>query len=165
MIRLVAGAALLFASVFGGCMAPAPAAFQPAVARFFLETRPGEAGVEVQLPQSGATINIGPKPVLVESDIINAEVVRVDLGRCLMVQLTPAAARDLYRMSVVAAGRRLVLSLDDRFLGARRIDQAMADGTVLVFVELPDERLPGLVARLKRTSTDLALAGPRAKKE
>jgi hypothetical protein len=155
--------AVLLAALLGGCASPPPAAYRPMVGRFYLETKPGEVGVTVQLPQSGATISVGPRPVLSEYDIVNAEEVQVDLGRCLMVQLTPAAARDLYRLSVGALGRRLVLSLNGRVLGARRLDRAVADGSLLMFVETPDERLPDLVARLKRTSADIAYAAPPAK--
>lgn len=157
---------LLFAAVMlGGCQSapanqPAPA---PLVARLYLETKPEEAGVPVQLPQSGVVIRIAPKPVFVEYDLANAEIAQVELGRCLLLQLTPAAARDLYRLSVAANGRRLALSLNDAFLGARRIEQAMTDGVILVFVESPDEQLPELVARLKRTAADIAAVAQKTK--
>lgn len=149
----------------GGCRsAPKlPTDYQPLVARFYLETTPSEAGLAVQLPLSGVAVNVGPKPVFVEYDIINAEEAQVDLGRCLLVQLTPAAARDLYRLSVASVGRRLVLSLNDKLVGARRIERAMADGNIMVFVELPDAELPALVVRLKRTSVDLVLAAKKNK--
>jgi hypothetical protein len=139
---------------------PAPA---PLVARFYLETKPDEAGVPIRLPQSGVVIRIAPKPVFVEYDLVNAEIAQVELGRCLLLQLTPAAARDLYRLSVAANGRRLVLALNDAFLGARRIEPAMSDGVILVFIESPDEQLPELVARLKRTADDLARAAQKTK--
>lgn len=149
----------------GGCAtAPAPAKdYAPIVARFYLETKPGEAGVVVTLPQSGVTITVSPKPVVVEYDIANAEVAQVDLGQCLFVQLNASASRDLYRLSVGAIGRRLVLALNDQFVGARPIEAAMEGGTILTFVELPDAELPGLVERLKRTSTDLAEAARKAR--
>ncbi|MDB6113111.1 MAG: hypothetical protein JWQ62_56, partial [Lacunisphaera sp.] len=127
------------------------------------EVRAGEAGVPAQLPVSGVGITISAKPVIVEYDIANAEVAHVDLGACLMLQLTPAAARDLYRMSVASLGRRLVLFLNDAPMGARRIEQAMPDGTILVFVETPDAELAPLVARLKRTSAEIIAAGARKK--
>jgi hypothetical protein len=151
---------VLAAFFLAACQSSPPksvaAAAEPLVARFYLETRPDEAGVPVQLPQSGVTLNVGPKPVIVESDVVSAEVVQVELGRCLMLQLTPAAARDLYRLSVSAIGRRLVLSLNGTFLGARRIEQALPDGIILVFVEVPDAELPALAARLKQTSARVA---------
>jgi hypothetical protein len=131
------------------------------VARFFLETRPGEAGVPLHLPVSGVSVTVAAKPILVEYDILNAEVARVELGDCLMLQLTPAAGRDLYRLSVASMGRRLVLTLNDEPVGARRIEQAMPDGTVLVFVERPDADLPALVTRIKRTSADIQTAAAK----
>lgn len=158
---------LLFAlCALAGCQTPPepPKDYVPVVARFYLETKSNEAGVAVTLPDSGVTISVGPKPVVVEYDIANAEVAQVDLGRCLLVQLNPAAARDLYRLSVSSLGRRLVVALNDQFVGARRLDEAIADGRVLIFIETPDGELPGLVERLKRTSADLAEAARKAKR-
>ncbi len=141
--------------------APKPPAYQPLVVRFFLETRPGEAGVPLTLPVSRVGVTVAAKPVFVEYDILNAEVARVELGHCLLLQFTPAASRDLYRLSVASVGRRLVLTLNDEPVGARRIEQAISDGTVLVFVERPDAELPGLVARIKRTSADIVAAAKK----
>jgi hypothetical protein len=149
---------VLVALALTGCQTAKPPAYQPLVARFHLEVRPGEAGVPVKLPVSGVAITVGAKPVFSEYDVVNAEVAKVDLGACLMLQLTPAAARDLYRLSVSSVGRRLVLFLNDAPMGARRIDQAMPDGVILVFVETPDAELPGMVARLRRTAADIAAA-------
>ncbi|MBI2510687.1 MAG: hypothetical protein HYV96_01795 [Opitutae bacterium] len=162
---MVGLATIVFA--LAGCGTPPNEATQdyaPLVARFYLEAKPDESGVAVTLPQSGVTIAVAPKPVVVEYDIANAEIAQVELGRCLLVQLNGAAARDLYRLSVTANGRRLVLALNDRFVGARRIDQALEGGVMLIFVELPDEELPALVGRLKRTSADLAEAARKARK-
>jgi hypothetical protein len=141
--------------------APKPVDYQPLVVRFFIEARPGEGGVPVHLPVSGVSVTVAAKPVLVEYDILNAEVAKVELGQCLMLQFTPAAARDLYRLSVASMGRRLVLTLNDEPVGARRIDQALGDGTLLVFVERPDAELPALVERIKRTSADIVAAGKK----
>ncbi len=148
--------ALLALTGCGSPSSPKPTPLAPLVARFYLETQTDETGVAVQLPQSGVRINVAPKPVFSEYDILNAEVARVELGLCLLVQLTPAATRDLYRWSVPAQGRRLVLSLDEVCLGVHRIERAMADGVVPIFLEVPDEQLPGIVARLKFTSTEMA---------
>lgn len=123
-------------------------------ARFFLEAQQGE-GTAVTLPQSGVQLVVSPKAVLTEGDIINVELVQVDLGKCLLFQLTPAAARDFYRLSVTNQGRRLVLFVDQIPLGARRIDGPIVDGMVFVFVEWPDTALPALVDGLKKTSVEL----------
>ena len=58
-------------------------------------------------------------------------------------------------------GRRLVLTLNDEPVGARRIEQAMNDGTILVFVERPDADLPALVERIKRTSADIVASAKK----
>lgn len=138
-------------TALAGCASPeaqAPAA-RPMVARFYLETRPGEMAVTVQLPQSGVQVGVAPKPVFSEYDIANAELARVELGLCVLVQFSPAAARDLYRLSVPAQGRRLVFSLDGACLGVHRIDHALADGIVPIFLEVPDGQLPVIVQKLK----------------
>lgn len=156
IILLAAGLAV------AGCQGPKPPEEVPLVARFYLELKPGEAGVSVDLPRSGLTIGVQRKPVLVEYDIVNAEVAQVELGRCLLVQFTPAAANDLYRLTANAPGRRLVLLLNDQPAGARRIDQAIADGNLLIFLEVPDDVLPQVVRRLKATAGELA-RNPRRK--
>ncbi len=129
---------------------------QPLVARFFVEVRPGTPGLTVQLPVSRTMVTINPKPVLVETDITNVEFTKVDLGWCLYFQLTPAAGRDLYRLTAANLGGRLVLTLNDTPVGARPIDQVIADGRLLTFVELPNEDLPPVAVRITRTSTNRA---------
>lgn len=149
----------IIAGFLSGCQSQpitTAADLTPLIARFHLETLLGEISVAVPLPQSGVSLNVAPKPVFSEYDISHAEVARVELGLCVLVQLTPEATRDLYRLSVAAQGRRLVLSLDGVFLGVHRLDHAMADGLVPVFLEISDEQLPGIVARLNFTSTEMA---------
>lgn len=148
-IHLLVAAGLALA---GGCASssgPKPGA--DTLARFHLESPPGQ-GTPVALPRSQVGLMVNPKPVITEGDVVNVELVQVDLGRCLMFQLTPAAARDFYRLSGSNQGRRLVLFLNGTAVGARRIDGAITDGVVFVFVELPEEELPALVERLKRTA-------------
>jgi hypothetical protein len=139
-----------------GCASASKAKnYTPAVPRFFLEVQGQASGDELTLPRSGVKIIANAKPVLTETDITAVELVQVELGKCLGFQLSPTAARDFYRMSVVAQGRRLVVSINDTPLGARRIDGPIADGVVFVFVELADEILPELVTNLKATIVDL----------
>jgi hypothetical protein len=147
-------AGLLIAVLTAGCQAPDPLK-APLLARFYLEARPGEPAIAQQMPISHVTINVGPKPVLLENDIIGAELVRVKLGWCMLVKFTPAAGRDLYRLSAGNLGRRLVLTFNDQPAGARRIDGVMGEGALLIFVEVDDVNLPPLVERLNRTSVDL----------
>ena len=146
---------LLGTLVLTGCQTAAPARdHTPTVARFFLEAGDG-GGLAVQLPQSGVLLMLNAKPVLTEGDIVAVELAQVDLGKCLMFQLTAAAARDFYRLSASNQGRRLVLQLNGSPVGARRIDGPVADGVVFVFVELPDASLPKVVDDLKKTTVEV----------
>jgi hypothetical protein len=153
---------LIAAGLLGGCAgAGVPRDFVPVVARFFLEAA-GNDGVPVTLPQSGVNVIVNPKPVITEGDIVNVELVQVELGRCLMFQLSPSAARDFYRLSVTHLGRRIALLLDGAPAGARRLDGAIGDGVIYVFVERPDEALPALVQQLKKSSAALQRAMARS---
>ena len=135
-----------------GCQSTSkPKDYTPVSARFFLESANGD-GTPVALPQSGVRLTVNSKPVITEGDIVNVELVQVDLGKCLLLQLTPPATRDFYRLSVTHQGRRLVLLVDGVPLGARRIDGAITNGVVYVFVELPEAELPRLVDNLKKSS-------------
>jgi hypothetical protein len=157
-LRLFAALCVLLAAA--GCQTSEPSPLdQPLYARFYLEARPGEAGVTVQLPVSKTLLSIVPKPVLVEQDLANVEFAKVDLGWCLYFQFNQAAARDLYRLTAANPGRRLVLTLNDTPVGARPIDQVIADGNLLTFVELPNDQLPPIAERLKRTSAAIAKKG------
>jgi hypothetical protein len=157
--RLLAIFALM---LFGGCATTPSHDYTPAVARFYLESTDARSAT-ITLPQSGVQVAVASQPVLTETDITNVEVAKVELGECLMFQLTSAATRDLYRLTGSNQGRRLVLTLNGMPLGARRIEQPLADGAVLIFVEVPDSDLPALVARLKKTSADLQRAAARKK--
>jgi hypothetical protein len=147
--------AMVMALAAGGCHSASNSRdFSVVPARFHLEAA-GTDGIPLKLPRSGVGVVVNPKPVLTETDIANVELVRVDLGQCLLFQLTPVAARDFYRLSVTHQGRRLVVLLDGVMLGARRLDGVIANGGIYMFVELPDEALPGLVEKLKASSAGL----------
>jgi hypothetical protein len=150
---LLAPAVLLCVTL--GCHSVSkPKDYKPTWARFFVEAPRGE-GTPVVLPQSGVRLGINSKAVLTEGDIVDVELVQVELGRALMFKLTPAATRDFYRVSGTNQGRRLVLFINGDPLGARRIDGAIADGIVYVFVEIPESALPALVQDLKKSSIAL----------
>lgn len=151
LVGLKALAMLAAVSLAGCSSAPEPKDYTPVVARFFLESATGD-GTPLTLPQSGVRVAVNPKPVIAEGDIINVELVQVDLGKCLLFQLSTSAIRDFYRMTVTHQGRRLVLVLDGEALGARRIDGPITNGVLYVFVERPDADLPVLVQNLKKSS-------------
>ena len=148
-IALLAGLAAIGLS---GCASkPPPRDYTPVAIRFHLESNDGD-GAPVMLPQSRVSLTVNPKPVLTEGDIVLVELVQVDLGRCLMFQLSPAATRDFYRLSVTHQGRRMVLMLDDTAMGARRIDGPITNGVVFMFIERPDESLPAIVENLRKST-------------
>lgn len=153
MTRIWIGLFLIAWALCGyGCRStPAARDYAPVRARFFLESGSAD-GTPIALPQSGVRVTVNSQPVIAEGDIANVELVQVDLGKCLLFQLTPAATRDFYRMSVSHQGRRLVLIIDGEPLGARRIDGAITNGALFVFVEVPDAALPALVDNLKKSS-------------
>jgi len=138
-----------------GCgSAPSARDFTPTQARLFLESSDTSAPA-VKLPKSEVIIRVSSKAIITEGDIVDAEVAQLELGRCLLLRVTPAAARDLYRLTVLNQGRRMVLALNGVALGARQIDGPFAEGTVLIFVEITDGELTTLVTDLKRTSAEL----------
>ena len=140
--------------VLAGCQSKAP---QPTVAeraRFFLESADGRGQV-VTLPQSGSRITVVPKAILTEFDVVNVTIAHVELGDCLVFHFTPAASRDLDRLTAANLGRRLVLVLGGIAFGARRISHAMDHGTLFTYVEVPDEALPALAASLNETAAAL----------
>lgn len=142
---------MLAAWSLAGCQTKSASGPAPMTVRLHLESD-AEQTVEQTLPVSGVKIHVLPKPVFSEFDLMNAEEAQVELGRCLLLQLSPPAARDLYRLSVANQGRRLVLLLDGRPLGARVIERPLTGGEILTFVEVPDAELPGLVQRLKQAT-------------
>lgn len=153
MCLILAGLGLLLGA---GCrsLGSADPAAPVTPIRFHLESADGKGAV-VELPRSGVRMSINAQPVITESDVIDADVARVELGDCLRFQLTGAGARDLYRLTASHQGRRLVLFLNGAPVGARRIDGPFADGAIMIFVELDDAALPALAETVKKSSAAL----------
>ncbi len=145
---------IAFALGLVACQTKPQRDYVPVVARFVIESD-AERTVELVLPVSEVKLRVMPKPVISEFDLVNVELAQVELGRCLRFQLSPAAGRDLYRLSAANQGRRLVLLLDDRPVGARVIDRPLEGGVLFIFVELPEAELPALVERLQRTTQEI----------
>ena len=152
-MKRVGGLLLLILSL-GGCTTAPVVPAKPILARFFLESG-GEPGAVVVLPVSESRIVIAMKPVFTEFDLARVEIARVELGQCLLFQLTPAAARDLHRLAVSHRGQRLVLMIDGHPMGARRIEEPIMAGDLYLFIEGPDGSLPELQQRLQATALRL----------
>jgi hypothetical protein len=129
--------------------------YDPTVARFLLEAAPGEAFAATTLPVSGVQIAVDSKPVITEFDIINVQLAKSDMGQFLLFQLTPEAARDLYRFTGNNQGRRLVLTINGKAVGARQIDRPFGTGSVATFVEISDDLLPALIKNINGTSDEI----------
>lgn len=101
------------------------------------------------LPISGTRISIQDQPLVDEFNILNVELVKVDMGLALLVQVSAQGSRSLYRGSVSNMGGRIVLMINGNAMGARRIDGPMEDGNFFTFVEVSDEELGKLVFDIK----------------
>ena len=127
--------------------------FEMMVARFVVETDQG--GAVVAMPLSGARIQVNPKATLTEYDIVNVAVADLELGRCLQFTLTHQASRAIYQTSATNQGRRLVLLVNGKALGLRRMDGPISNGVVHMFVEIPDAGLPELAKNLRETCIEV----------
>lgn len=112
-------------------------------------------GSVVTLPVSGTKISIQGEPLVNEFEIYNVELVQVEMGKALLIQVSEKGARDLYRGSVSHLGARIVLMVNGNAIGARRIDGAIQDGKLYTFVEVEDDALDDLVLDLKESIVGL----------
>lgn len=125
------------------------------IARFLIEANEREAYSTVTLPISGVQIAVNNKPIISEFDYTGVSLAQSDLGRFLVFSLTADAARDVYRVTGSNQGKRLVLFINNRPVGARMIDGAFNTGSIAVFAALPEETLPELVKNLDGTSVEM----------
>src|SRR4051812_20220418 len=110
--------AALFAAV--GCnTSTKKKEYEKTVSRLFLEASDGDAFASVTLPVSGVQISINNKPVVTEFDFTGVELAQSDLGKFMVFSLTPEAARDVYRVTGNNQGKRLVLFINGKPMGAR----------------------------------------------
>ena len=129
------------------------------VPRLMIESRGmdygGSRSTVLTLPISGSTIQVESEPIVNEYDIINAEMVKVEMGLALMLELTDTGRRELYRRSVTNRGNRVVLTANGKAVGARILDGAIMDGKFYTFVEIDDEKLGQFVLDLKDSIAEL----------
>ncbi len=128
----------------------------PVIARFALEHDGSDSyAASAVLPISGVRIPLESKAVVSEFDYLDVEAVTLELGRGLLFSLKPAAARDFYRITVGAQGRRLVLLFNGHPVGARRIDGPVADGKIYIFIEAADAQVDAFAAKIRETNLDI----------
>lgn len=144
---------------WSGCQSTPKADYEPVIPEFYVEVPPQVAGaVSMQLPRSGVQVVVSPRPLLAGADVRNVELVKVDLGLCLLFEFTADGARTLLRLSSSNLGRRLVVTLNGKPFGARLLDGPITDGRLLTFVELADEELTRTAVNLKRTAHEVQTA-------
>jgi len=112
-------------------------------------------GETIVLPVSGTRIQLQKEPLVNEFEIMNIELVEVDMGMALLLQLSERGARELYRGSVTNMGGRIVLTVNGNPIGARRIDGAIQDGNFYTFVEVDEAELGALVLDLRESLSEL----------
>ena len=148
--------AFLLVLIHAGCGTASSSAkldFDPAVCQFFLEEVDGDANTAPMLPMSHIRLPLGTDPVILESDIVNAELGQTGSGaHFLQFQLRSDAARALYRITVTNNGKRLGLKINGLLVGAMKIDAPFTTGTISMFVELDDASLPKLVESIQKSS-------------
>lgn len=114
---------------------------------FFLESR--ETGAtELTLPQSGVRVSVAASPLIAPDEVSGVDVAVQELGRALQFRLSEAGVRRLREAAAANAGRRLILVVDDRALGVKRLGSGSADD-LTIFVEVADVELSGLATALK----------------
>lgn len=145
----------LLAFVFAGCNSTSKKKDYPvSVARFLLEADSPAGGVLVRLPRSGVAITVEPKSRFTEYDILSCEVVDNEFGKSLAFSFTDAAARDLFRTTVPAQGKRIVTTVNGVPLGARMIEAPLSQGYLVTYLEVSETELEALAKNISRTSKD-----------
>lgn len=152
--------------VLGGCSTPPePLDFDPLIPRLLMEAPPqAPATTTIELPVSHVQIPVYTRPVLSELDIGNVELVRVDLGLCLMLECTREGAGVLLRLSAANLGRRVVITLNGAPYGARLLDEPIQDGRLFIFAEMNDEQITAAAVDLKKTVQEVQAARARGEK-
>jgi hypothetical protein len=138
-----------------GCLNKGGAPENLKVPRLYLEGRSMNYGSMTPqmfiMPQSGTQVEVMKEPFISEFEIVNVELVEVDLGMALLLQLTDRGARVLYRACVTNAGSQVLMTVNGMPLGLRRLDGTITDGNFYTFVEADDAILNELTLDLKES--------------
>ncbi|MEM9161057.1 MAG: hypothetical protein AAGB46_18560 [Verrucomicrobiota bacterium] len=149
---------MLLGAIFGLCACETTERikdYRVSVARFVLEADEGNEYASIaEMPVSRVRIPVNGKAVLSEFDILDVQVAEVEFGKCLVFGLTQEAGRAFMRDSSLSRGKRLVLLLNGRPIGARRIQAPITDGRVYIFLETKDENLEEIARDIRGTSLD-----------
>ena len=152
--------ALLFTALLSstGCRKDRSVIEDAAVPRLHLEVRggPGTGGVtNIRMPISGSNLSVMQEPLVSEFEITNIELVQVELGYAVLIQMSEMASRRLYRASVERHGSRVALIVSGVPVGLRLLDGPIQDGNFFTFVELDDEQTEDLVLDMRETLIEI----------
>lgn len=150
---ITVGILSLLGVFFAGCKMQEEPPENFKVPRLFMEGRMMNYGsmtpTAMRMPKSGTVVEVFKEPLISEFEIVNAELVKVELGMALLLQLSDRGARSLYRASVTNNGSRMVVAINGNPIGFRRVDGPINDGNFYCFVEMSDQALSDLVLDLK----------------
>lgn len=139
-----------------GCQSTGMDVEDYARARFLLEAESeDDFSALVTLPLSAVKIPVQGDAILSEFDYRAIDIAEVALGKCLVFSLKGPAAREFYQISVANQGRRLVLAINGRAIGVRRIDGPISDGRIYIFLEATDEGLEEIANQLQETNFEI----------
>ena len=143
-------------SLLGGCrtMDQIRADKPEMMPRFYLSTHGTDADsltTLVTLPMSQISMFVQAQPVMYEGDVTSVDLVKVDLGYCVSFNFNATATRALYRLAVANQGRNLVLFINGAPIGFRTIDNYFEDGSMMMFLEMPNEDVPEYAEKLQKS--------------
>jgi hypothetical protein len=105
----------------------------------------------ITMPMSKMSMYVESKPVFYEGDIDSVSLVKVDLGYCVMFDFNAKATRSLYRLAVGNQGKHLLLFVNGQPVGFRAIDSYFEDGSIMMFLEIPERDLSAYVEKLQES--------------
>lgn len=153
--RLVSLCLIGLCVLFTACSSSSKKDYPVTAPRFLIEARNEDAGVNLRLPVSGVVVRTSPKVMITEYDVVNATVVETDLGPCVMFRLTPQAGRDLFRLTAINVGSRLVTTINGIPLGVRLLERPIGDSVIITYLEVKPEALPEVVENINKTCADM----------
>ena len=121
--------------------------------RFFPETESSGASFSksVRMPLSRLEFIVTRKPVIWEAQIADVQMVQVASGEyALRFIFDDYGTRELYRQSVQNLGRRMVVEINGKAMGARQFDGAISNGVYYTFMEMKPDEMAELVVALQK---------------
>ncbi|MDR2807061.1 MAG: hypothetical protein LBB11_02810 [Puniceicoccales bacterium] len=127
---------------------------------FFIESNEGAPyelwSATATMIISGLKFPICSCPAILASDVDWAQITTSNFGQCILFKLTQRASVELYKLSTVCIGRRIIFAFDGQALGlSMPMSAAITDGTLIIFPEVEEEKLASLVDKINDIVTKL----------